>query len=406
VEETAQSFYTDGVFSRRIFVMAMSCSEKEHPRPSSGASQFEGCDVFSRFQGVLNKLGRVGPAKDRTNDFLHYVRSLPRDQVPAHLLRWSVSIGLCADRVQVQALPAEDRTSLLTRWCRHHLACQACAIQRGARELSRALQRLSLVEPSQLRYYMLTMTVANGPDLAERYGHLHRSLAAMQRRARRCRGDSCFRFFAGGMSSFEFKIGSGSGLWHPHVHMLVASEFDLLPSLVKSGDCASGYTYHWPELAAEWRAVTGDSFIHEIHPVRCSDETGFFGALLEVFKYAVKVNENGSHAEHLEAVRVLHGRRLLSTFGVFYRLGLDSEPRRAERRASRLTAATPGVQVFDYGFVPGGGRYDLLSFHVAAGASPSAASDGSWDLVKECAYVEEVFRSGSGSAVAGSAEGA
>lgn len=58
--------------------------------------------------------------------------------------------------------------------CQIHLLCPLCAIRRGAKAVKAYLDRFDVVrqERPELRAYLLTLTVANGPDLAERFAHL------------------------------------------------------------------------------------------------------------------------------------------------------------------------------------------------------------------------------------------
>lgn len=379
-------FSTDRVISRRILIVTL-CSEKEHPCPSPGGHQaVEGSEIFSVMQGVLNKLGRLGPAKGRTDDFIKYIQSLSAEQVPGHLARWLPAMASCASDVQVSAIAPEDRVSLATRLCRHHLACGPCAIQRGARELARAMQRIALLGPAPRMWWMVTMTTKNGPDLGERYNHLTAGLRLFRERGRLRRANSCFRFFSGGMGSLEFKRGARSGLWHPHAHMLMCSFVDLSPWLVKSGDGERGYIYRWPALEAEWHAITGDSFVCEVHPVYAAAAGSFVGALCEVFKYAVKINGVDDLADRMEAVRVLHRRRLLSTWGEFYGQGIDDDDHKAERAGKRVSPAMPAAAVYDYRYSPVSRDYDLINFSVPP--PPACVAPGSWDPVLECAHVE------------------
>lgn len=78
--------------------------------------------------------------------------------------------------------------------------------------------------------------------------------------------------FEGAVGSYEFKRGSGSGLWHPHLHMVVLHKADLDAK----------------KLSSDWLKYTADSFIVDITPFH--DESPVNG-FLEVFKYALKFSD-------------------------------------------------------------------------------------------------------------------
>ena len=143
---------------------------------------------------------------------------------------------------------------------------------------------------------MVTLTVKDGDDLEERYKHLHKSQRELWMRKHRGRG-SVLDGVAGAVWSYEAKRGNGSGLWHPHLHMVVLSE-------------------HSPDkfsLSAEWENITGDSKIVDVRPISQDDPASGF---IEVFKYAVKFSDQ-PETDTVSAYQVLKGRRLLDCSGCF-----------------------------------------------------------------------------------------
>jgi hypothetical protein len=67
------------------------------------------------------------------------------------------------------------------------------------------------------------------------------------------------------------------------------------------------------QLRAEWRAITGDSFVVDVRPISQADPVSGF---LEVFKYAVKFSEM-TPADTVAAWEALRGRRLIGSAGEF-----------------------------------------------------------------------------------------
>jgi len=143
---------------------------------------------------------------------------------------------------------------------------------------------------------MVTLTVKDGEDLAERFNHLHKSQRELWKRKHRGRG-SVLDGVSGAVWSYEFKRGKNSGLWHPHLHMIALAEVE--PDKYR--------------LSGEWREITGDSFIVDVRPIDQSDPVSGF---LEVFKYAVKFSDQPV-PDTVHAWRILKGKRLLDSAGCF-----------------------------------------------------------------------------------------
>jgi hypothetical protein len=205
----------------------------------------------------------------------------------------------CADYLLFRHYWTVDEVRLhAASFCKKHLLCPVCAIRRGARMLKAYLERFEVVsgERPALRPYLVTLTVRNGDDLAERFRHLRGAMRALfQRRRDALKGSTVSEFgrSAGGFHSIEV-TNKGKG-WHPHVHMVWMCH-----------EAPSGEA-----LAAEWHAITGDSHVVDVRPI--SDPvTGF----LEVCKYAVKFSDLAL-PDLLEAFDRLSGQRLIDSHGCF-----------------------------------------------------------------------------------------
>ncbi|RMG79237.1 MAG: hypothetical protein D6712_20035, partial [Chloroflexi bacterium] len=68
------------------------------------------------------------------------------------------------------------------------------------------------------------------------------------------------------------------------------------------------------KIAAEWRQITGDSYIVDVRPISQSDPASGF---LEVFKYAIKFSDQ-PESDTWHCYQTLRGRRLIGSFGAFY----------------------------------------------------------------------------------------
>lgn len=199
-------------------------------------------------------------------------------------------------------------------FCKTHLLCPLCAIRRGSKLLEAYIQRYEIImqENKGLKMSMLTLTVKNGEDLAERFNHLKKAVETVLERRRKtlagARGyDSEFAKIAGLVGSYEVTKDGGKGEiketgWHPHAHIMVlhSERFD------------------YKALQAEWLKITGDSHVLNVTPAKNPKDPA--KDFLEVFKYAVKFTSL-TPEQNLDAYEVLRGRRLVFSAGLFW--GVD-----------------------------------------------------------------------------------
>lgn len=249
--------------------------------------------------GDLDKrLGRYGRARENALQFRDFLEGEGEAKL-------ADAIGGCGSYLTFRHYftVGEVRLSRICT-CKKHLVCPLCAIRRGAKALRVYLARVQalMAQNASLRAYMVTLTVKNGPDLAERFRHLTSSLRTYHRRRSRARQSGEILKASAAVWSYEF-TNRGKG-WHPHVHAVWLCEQE--PDAFK--------------LSEEWRALTGDSYIVDVRPISQEDPASGF---LEVFKYALKFSdlENG---DRLHAFKTLRGKRLQDAFGALR--GLDVEP--------------------------------------------------------------------------------
>lgn len=244
------------------------------------------------------RLDRYSKAHHRAVDMAHYASQRGQvkigrqlEQCGAHLLfRDYYTVG----KVRLKA----------ANFCRRHLLCPLCAIRRGAKALQVYLAKLEEIRKHkpQLKAYMVTFTVKDGPDLGERFDHLHRSVQKLHHQRHLDRGHEISKV-SGAVWSYEFKRGKNSGEWHPHMHAVWLMEER--PDVVK--------------LRQEWQHITGDS--HVLHVREFDNQDDLVGGFLEVFKYAVKFSDLPLE-DNWHGFEVLKGRRLISSLGDFHGLEL------------------------------------------------------------------------------------
>lgn len=250
------------------------------------------------------RLERYGKARSRARQMLaHLGEALPADQGQAERFSKSrVRLAGCGEYLCFHHYYTVGKVRLtMASFCKQHLLCPLCAIRRGAKSLKAYLDRFEVIHAAQpaLRPFLVTFTVKNGPELAERFDHLHASLQNLHRRRRQWftkgRGWTEAARAAGAVWSYEVtNIGNG---WHPHAHAVWLCE--------EAPD--------QQQLRREWERITGDSFMVDVRPIAQADPAEGFA---EVFKYAVKF-AGLELADNVEAWDTLRGRRLLGSFGVF-----------------------------------------------------------------------------------------
>ena len=280
-----------------------------------------------------DRIARYGAAHVRTKEMLDYVRGRG-DEPDGAARKAAVGLAGCGNYLHFREYPTKGKVRLHNaRFCRQHLICQMCAIRRGAKSLGAYMRRWEAIkeERAELKPYLVTFTIKNGPDLEERQEHLTKSLKRLMHHRRDfnagTRGAPWTELCKAEGAVYTMELTNKGKEWHPHVHMIVL---------------ATQEPNQWA-LREEWKSITGDSFMVDCRPITGDVAEGF----LEVFKYAVKFSDL-SLADNWEASKVLKGRRLLGSFGVFRGVTVPE---------SLLDEPLEGIEYIDrfYRFI--GGKY-------------------------------------------------
>lgn len=269
------------------------------PDPDSLAAEGEG---GGDREAITKRLARYGTAKGRSYQMAGYLVKHHEDALSHRLYR-------CGQHLHFREWVAHDGRITLHHgmFCQVPLLCPVCAIRRGGKMLRRYTERAAFLLRDH-DAYMVTLTVKNGDDLAERYQHLRKGLQRLRKRA--AKGYGAFAQARGSVGSYEFTRSDEHG-WHPHVHMVW-----FVPRGVHIEGGAGS------QLSLDWQAITGDSFIVDARPLY-GDLTGAF---CEVLKYALKFSTLDL-ADNLAAFRTLRGRRLITSHGCMYGLELPEDAR-------------------------------------------------------------------------------
>ena len=260
------------------------------------AGTFTGVDEA----GLLGeRIARYGKAHARSLMMLEHLRESPS---PAST-KTAASLASCGNYLHFREYFTVGKVRLHNAtFCKQHLVCPLCAIRRGAKALGAYLTRWQVIqqERPELRPYLLTLTVKNGPDLEERQAHLTRSLKRLMHHRRDfnagTRGAPYTELCKAQGAVYTLELTNKGNGWHPHCHMIV---------LASSQPSQS-------DLSAEWLRITGDSMIVDCRPITGDPSEGF----MEVFKYAVKFSDL-TLEDNWHAAQILKGKRLLNSFGLF-----------------------------------------------------------------------------------------
>lgn len=319
-------------------------AEKENPHIDDSSLAAESNVGVDGAAGLPVKLARYSEARHRALLMRSFAERAGHVKEAARLRG-------CGDYLLFRDYFTVDKVRLhAASFCKQHLLCPLCAIRRGAKMLQAYLERFQAVTAAnpRLRPFLVTLTVKNGDDLAERVEHLRRAYRVMseQRRnaAKGLRAPVEFSKSFGGFHSIEV-TNEGKG-WHPHMHMVWLCESD--PDMF--------------ELRREWEEITGDSFMCDVKPFEGDPVSAF----MEVCKYALKFS-GLSVEQNWEAYKVLKGQRLVDCHGLF---------RGVEIPDSLLDAPLDDLPYIEllYRFAFGSG-YSLVRASAPQAPSPRPASE-------------------------------
>lgn len=260
------------------------------------AGTFTGVDEAENFG---ERIARYGQAHARSLLMLEHLRGAPSPEA----IKTAAGLATCGNYLHFREYFTVGKVRLHNAtFCKQHLVCPLCAIRRGAKALGAYLTRWQVIqeERPELRPYLITLTVKNGPDLEERQTHLSKSLRKLLDRRRNfnagSRGHPWTELCKVEGAVYTLELTNKGNGWHPHCHMI---------ALAASAPSQSA-------ISAEWLSITGDSMIVDCRPITGDPSEGF----MEVFKYAVKFSDL-TLADNWHAAQVLKGKRLLNSFGLF-----------------------------------------------------------------------------------------
>ena len=256
-------------------------------------------ELGRRHKGVEYSLQ---PISQLELNFRHSFWQNDREKVQRAFMELTLSrsrqerFACCGSAARVQVSTDGQDARVVSNKC-HDRFCKACG---GERQRLITQNVLTFCTGKALRF--ITLTLKHNNERLER--QITRLYACLNRlRERRSWKDRVH----GGAVFMEFKPAKDRDEWHPHLHLIVESDF--FPQSL---------------LSSEWLAVTGDSSIVDIRYVY--DQTT---AISYVAKYAAKPLDGALfHRPEMlkEAILALQGRRACTTFGTWRGLKLEEVP--------------------------------------------------------------------------------
>ena len=284
-------------------------NEKPHLRESLAGDLKQGWDSSERLGARLESFNIL---KQKGFDFVDWATNSGIATQNPDTKKLFLKLFDCGSYLIFRNYIVSKRSRLIGACtCKLHLLCPFCASRRGVKHsviYKKKVDELKVQASGELDLVFLTFTVKNGESLYERFTHLRNSMRFLlkqrnnQLHVKSASKTEMFKL-AGGVFAYEFKRGSGSKDWHPHIHMLA-----LLPKVSK---------IDIEILKSEWLAITGDSSVINI---KYADDDAY----LEVFAYALKFSEMDEF-DRWDAFNLLRRERLISSFGDLRGLELSDE---------------------------------------------------------------------------------
>lgn len=260
----------------------------------------EGGGAQDNLASLDGRVSRYASAKSKADAIMQHALARCNNESDPGKFRAASRISQCGQYLGFRHYLEQDAVRLHSAsFCKQKLVCPLCAIRIGAKTLKGYSDRLTALdtihEGKGFVDQLVTLTIKNGFDLAERFKHLDDSRKALfmsRRNSLRGLCDTEFGQIVAAVGAYEVTWGEGG--WHPHVHIWVRGRRLLSQAALK----------------AQWAAITGDSFIVDVRPI-----TGErIGAFCEVFKYAAKFSDL-TEEQVWQVWEVLQRRRLIFSIG-------------------------------------------------------------------------------------------
>jgi len=277
-------------------------------------------------EGHSKRLARYSVAKARQQKVTDYILQQNKINDKPTFLKELDALQECGSFLVFRHYYELEKYRMLAGCtCKKHLLCSLCAIRRAAKYVAVYDEKIKQVQADpnhSFDFLFITLTVKNGPDLAERYDHLRSSFEKLLKMRRnsfqaRQKKKTLLRFVEGALFSYEVTFNDKKEEYHPHLHMIALVKkgtFDFQEN-TQGKKPVKFVPELWAGLVQDWEEITGDSKIVDVRLI--DDEEGKMSALVETFKYALKFSEMPV-AVQLNCYKTLKTRRMIGSMGELY----------------------------------------------------------------------------------------
>jgi plasmid rolling circle replication initiator protein Rep len=277
-------------------------------------------------EGHSKRLARYSVAKARQQKVTDYILQQNKINDKPTFLKELDALQECGSFLVFRHYYELEKYRMLAGCtCKKHLLCSLCAIRRAAKYVAVYDEKIKQVQADpnhSFDFLFITLTVKNGPDLAERYDHLRSSFEKLLKMRRnsfqaRQKKKTLLRFVEGALFSYEVTFNDKTEEYHPHLHMIALVKkgtFDFQEN-TQGKKPVKFVPELWAGLVQDWEEITGDSKIVDVRLI--DDEEGKMSALVETFKYALKFSEMPV-AVQLNCYKTLKTRRMIGSMGELY----------------------------------------------------------------------------------------
>ena len=285
------------------------------------------------------RLSRYSSAKTRQESVLEYILTTLDSFGKGNLEKEAEALQGCGSFLIFRHYYTVDVYKMIAGCtCKKHLLCALCATRRAAKYIaiySQKIKAVTLGNDQEFDTVMITFTVKNGPDLEERFNHLLGSMKRLLQKRRNAlrvnpEVNTLLKHIVSAVYSYEITWNGDSEEWHPHCHMIgliPKGSFKFDETSIKGKSCSVPWELK-NGLIEDWKTITGDSKIIDVRkidrpgseipepetPPQEIGDNSLLKALVEVFKYALKMNDLDVE-QQVHVYDTLKGRRLIGSFG-------------------------------------------------------------------------------------------
>lgn len=240
----------------------------------------------------LDKISQLSRPKHNILD-----KFSPLDLTTSPILQKHIDECANCSEVVEQILLPDGQIYYAATSCKHHLVCPICATRRMYRYASH-VQNCITSSPTPLHHAFMTLTLKNDSNLEIMLDTLKLCFGKL---VKLLSSDSIKGIIDPSLAySYEIKRSSRSFLWHPHIHALISSPFEI------------NFEHARDDILTRWYDLTKTSYITDIKPLYGN----IISSIFEVVSYAVKFSSLDAF-DIYTLYPLCHRKRLYGATGIY-----------------------------------------------------------------------------------------